>query len=266
MAQSFDEVTSLVPVEPGRFHARLDPNWTIAGKPNGGYLLAVLSRAAVAVGGHPHVLAISGHFLAAPAPETAEVDAEVLRSGRGASQLRVRLRQHERTCVEALVTIAQLDSAEPYWSGGLTVPSVPGPESCVRVPGVTPLGMPVPIMEQVTLCLDPAVSGFAVGKPSGHGVMRGWLTLPGDDAFDPLSLVYATDALPPATFEVEPTGWVPTIELTCYVRALPQPGPVLVEQRAHVIAAQRVDQTAYVWDRSGRLVAQGTQLAGIRLG
>src|SRR5689334_21746712 len=132
MAQSFEEVTALVPVEPGRFEARLDPNWTIAGKPNGGYLPAVLGRAAVSVGGHPHVLAISGHFLAAPAPESAEVDAEVLRTGRGASQLRVRLRQNDRTCVEALVTTAELDSAEAYWTGGLTVPSVADPESCVR--------------------------------------------------------------------------------------------------------------------------------------
>jgi hypothetical protein len=72
--------------------------------------------------------------------------------------------------------------------------------------------------------------------------------------------------LPPATFEIEATGWVPTIELTAYVRALPAPGPVLVEQRAHVIAGQRVDESAYVWDGTGRLVAQGTQLAGIRLG
>jgi acyl-coenzyme A thioesterase PaaI-like protein len=266
MAQSFAEVTSIVAVEPGRYRARLDPSWTIAGKPNGGYLLAVLGRAAVTLGGHPHVLAISGHFLAAPVPEPAEIDAEVLRAGRGASQLRVRLRQEDRTCVEALVTTATLDAAEPHWTGGLAVPAVPAPESCMRVPGVTPLGMPVPIMEQVTLCLDPAVTGFAVGEPSGNGVMRGWLALAGDETFDPLSLVYATDALPPATFEVEVTGWVPTIELTAYVRALPEPGPVLVEQRAHVITAQRVDQTAYVWDRSGRLVAQGTQLAGIRLG
>jgi acyl-CoA thioesterase len=266
MAQSFAEITALVPVGPGRYQARLDPNWTIGGKPNGGYLLAVLGRAAVALGAHPHVLAISGHFLAAPAPEPADIDAEVLRAGRGASQLRVRLRQEDRTSVEALVTTANLDDAEPYWTGGLTVPTVPDPESCMRVPGVTPLGLPVPIMEQVTLCLDPAVTGFAGGRPSGKGVMRGWLTLPGDETFDPLSLVYATDALPPATFEVEPTGWVPTIELTAYVRALPEPGPVLVEQRAHVIAGQRVDETAYVWDSSGRLVAQGSQLAGIRLG
>jgi len=266
MAASFADVTSLTTIAPRRYAARLDPEWTIAGKPNGGYLLAILGRAAVTAGEHPHVLAVSGHFLHAPVPAPADIEAEVLRAGRGASQVRVRLIQDDRGCVEALVTTADLRAAQPYWTGGLTVPDLPDPESCVRVPGRTPLGMPVPIMEQVSVRLDPAVTGFATGRPSGRGVMRGWLSLPGDETFDPLSLVYATDALPPATFEVEPTGWVPTIELTAYVRGLPEPGPVLVQQHAHVIAGQRVDETAYVWDSTGRLVAQGTQLAGIRLG
>jgi hypothetical protein len=82
--------------------------------------------------------------------------------------------------------------------------------------------------------------------------------LPDGEAFEPVSLLYAIDSLPPATFDVEPSGWVPTLELTGYVRALPAPGPV--------IDGQRVDETCYVWDVTGRLVAQGTQLAGIRLG
>lgn len=266
MAASFTDVTSLAPIEPGRYAAELDPEWTIAGRPNGGYLLAILGRAAVTAGEHPHVLAASGHFLHAPAPGPVDIEADVLRAGRGASQVRVRLVQDGRGCAEALVTTADLGTASPFWSGGLTVPDVPDPESCMRVPGRTPLGMPVPIMNQVTVRLDPVVTGFATGRPSGRGEMRGWISLPGDEAFDPLSLVYATDALPPATFEIEPTGWVPTIELTVYVRALPEPGPVLVQQHAHVIAGQRVDETAYVWDGTGRLVAQGTQLAGIRLG
>lgn len=266
MAASFADVTSLSPIAPGRYAARIDPEWTIAGKPHGGYLLAVLGRAAVSVGDHPHVLAVSGHFLHAPVPASADIEAEVLRAGRGASQVRVRLVQDGRGCVEALVTTADLGAAQPYWTGRLTVPDVPPPASCVPVPGRTPLGMPVPIMDQVSVRLDPVVTGFATGRPSGRGEMRGWLSLPGDETFDPLALVYATDALPPATFEVEPTGWVPTIELTAYVRALPEPGPVLVQQHAHVIVGQRVDETAYVWDSSGRLVAQGTQLAGIRLG
>jgi hypothetical protein len=59
---------------------------------------------------------------------------------------------------------------------------------------------------------------------------------------------------------------VPTLELSVYVRALPAPGPVQVLQRAQLIDAQRVDETCFVWDSTGRLVAQGTQLAGIRLG
>ena len=74
------------------------------------------------------------------------------------------------------------------------------------------------------------------------------------------------DAFPPATFDIEFAGWVPTLELTAYVRALPAPGPVQIVQRAQLIEAGRVDEVCYVWDSAGRLVAHGTQLAGIRLG
>jgi hypothetical protein len=96
--------------------------------------------------------------------------------------------------------------------------------------------------------------------------LRGWLALPGDERFDPFSLIYAVDSFPPATFDVELSGWVPTLELTVYVRALPAPGPVRVLHRAHLIDAQRVDEVCWIWDSTGRPVAHGTRLAGIRLG
>jgi hypothetical protein len=131
---------------------------------------------------------------------------------------------------------------------------------------MTPTGLPVPIMDQVDLRLDPAVTGFARGRPSGRGELKGWLTLPDAEPFDPTSLLYVIDALPPATFDIEATGWVPTLELTGYVRALPAPGPVRVLQKAHVVDAHKVDESCFVWDGTGRLVAQGTQLAAIRLG
>jgi 5-deoxy-D-glucuronate isomerase len=92
------------------------------------------------------------------------------------------------------------------------------------------------------------------------------MRLPGGEDLDPTSLLYAVDSFPPGTFDIEPSGWVPTFELTVYVRALPAPGPVRVLQRAHLVDAQRVDESCYVWDRGGRLVAQGHQLAGVRLG
>lgn len=269
---AFSAVTRLEPAGgPGTFDAQVHPNWTIGGKPNGGYLLALLARAAVAVVVHEHVVAASAHYLHAPDPGPARLTTEVLRTGRSADQVRVRLAQDGRACVEALFTLGTLTGSAPYWAGG--VPSAgldadgrPGPADGMRVPGTNPAGLRVAIMDEVDLRLDTDTTGFATGRPSGRGELRGWLALPAGEAFDPVSLLYAVDAFPPATFDVELTGWVPTLELTAYVRALPGPGPVRVLHRAQLVEAGRVDEQSWVFDSTGRVVAQATQLAGIRLG
>jgi hypothetical protein len=121
-------------------------------------------------------------------------------------------------------------------------------------------------MDQVDLRIEPASAGFTRGQPSGRGEVRGWLGLPTAAAFDPAALIFAVDAFPPATFDIEYAGWVPTLELTVYIRAPAQAGPVRVLQRAQLIDGQRVDEACFVWDRAGRLVASGGQLASIRLG
>jgi hypothetical protein len=108
--------------------------------------------------------------------------------------------------------------------------------------------------------------GWTAGAPTGRGELLGRVILLDEPGFDPLSLLVAVDAFPPATFDVELSGWVPTIQLSTYVRARPADGPVVVRHRAQVIAQGRVDETTTVWDRNGSVVAQATQLAGIRLG
>lgn len=264
---TFAEATAVRPVGEGRFEADVHPDWTIGGNPNGGYLLAVLARAAAMTGTHVHPLASSAHFLRAPQPGPAQLTVTVLRAGRTASQVRAGLAQDGTACVEAIFTLGVLEhGGQPYWSAG--VPQLPAGDrdSAIRVPGVNPAGLPVPIMDQVDLRLDRDTMGFGRGAPSGRGELRGWLALLDGAGFDPISLLYALDAFPPATFDVELTGWVPTLELTAYVRALPAPGPLRVVQRAHLIDAQRVDESCWVWDSAGRVVAQAVQLAGIRLG
>jgi hypothetical protein len=81
---------------------------------------------------------------------------------------------------------------------------------------------------------------------------------------DPLSLLYTVDCLPPATFAIGSTGWVPTLQLTAYVHALPAPGPLRVRQRATSVQGGLLDELCQVWDAEGRLVAQATQLAQVR--
>jgi hypothetical protein len=265
--RAFSEVSEVHPVGTGRFGAEVDPAWTIGGKPNGGYLLAMLGRAATWDGVHPHVIAASAHYLRSPTPGLIAIETEILRSGRSASQVRTRMTQNEAPCVEALVTVSRLEAdSRPYWDAGLPRASSVGWEECERLIPVLPTGQPVAIMEQVEVRLEAATGGFVAERPSGHGELRGWLALPAGEAFDAISLLFAVDAFPPATFDIEFAGWVPTLELTAYVRALPVPGPLQIVQRAQLIASGRVDEVCYVWDSASRLVAQGTQLAGIRLG
>lgn len=266
-SHSFAAVSGLSGTAPGPFTAQVSPEWTIGGKPNGGYLIAILGSAATTVGPHPHVIAASAHYLAPPEHGMVTVEATALRTGRSASQFRTRMSQGDRVCVEALVTTATLDpDSTPYWDAGAPTVDVAPLERCVRLPGTSPTGVRVAIMDVVDLRIDPADLGFATGSPSGRGVLRGWLGLPGGEQFTTSSLLYAVDAFPPATFEIAPSGWVPTLELTAYVRALPAPGPVRILQKAQLIEGQRVDEACFVWDARGRLVAHATQLAGIRLG
>jgi Acyl-CoA thioesterase C-terminal domain/Acyl-CoA thioesterase N-terminal domain len=263
----FSDVSALMPRTPGVYDAEVDLNWAVGGKPNGGYLLAMLGRSAVEVGNHSDVLAASAHYLRAPEPGPVLVEAELLRAGRSASQIRARLTQGNRSCVEALIVTGDLDpDSLPYWEAGLPQFDGPAYEDCERLIPRLPDGTRVALMEQIEVRLDLESSGFIRNAPSGQGELRGWLSLPREEPFDPVSLLFAVDAFPPATFDIEMSGWVPTLELTVYVRALPAPGPVRVLQGAQLIDGQRVDEASFVWDREGRLVAQATQLAAVRLG
>ena len=268
----FDAATAVASRGDGSFDGHVDAGWTVGDKPNGGYLLGLLARACgealgEAASAHRDPLAATAHYLRAPDVGPVEVRCEVLRTGRGASQVRADLTQDGRVCVDATFTIGTLvdDPPPPYWTARELIDVAPF-QDCTRLPAARE-GSPfvVPIMDRTDLRLDPAVLGFARGEPSGDANLRGWISFADGRPADPLGLLFFCDALPPATFELVTSGWVPTLSLTVYVRARPAPGPLRVSQSAHSIDDGRVDETCEVWDATGRLVAQASQLAGIRL-
>lgn len=271
----FDLATAVRDRGDGRtFDLDVDAGWTVGPKPNGGYLLAAAARAAgVAVqaagADHPHPLAATAHYLRAPDAGPAEIVVDVLRLGRGASQARATLSQGGKACVDSVFTLGSIpapDGApEPWWTGPVPFAVAPFDE-CVRMPSAPPGGeFTVPIMDRSDLRLDPAVLGFASGRPSGRADLRGWISFADDRPADPLSLLFFLDSLPPATFELARTGWVPTLSLTAYVRAWPAPGPLRVRQYAQSVDQGRIDEVCELWDSSGRLVGQASQLAAIRI-
>ncbi len=262
---TFEKVTAVAGAA-GSFTAELDPLWTVGGRPNGGYLLAIMARAAIATdnqGDHPHPLSASVLYVSSPEVGPAQIAVEPLRRGRTASQLRTRLSQDGQVKVEALLTVGRLPDAGagPLFLRTPPVDTAP-PEQCRHsLPDVPGSPVRIEILGQV----DQYIDRRSLHDQAFAGDLRGWIGLPADAPFNPVSLLYACDCFPPATMTMGSVGWVPTLELTAYVRAIPAPGRLRVRQRARMLAGGLVDQVCEVWDSTDQLVAQATQLAAVRM-
>jgi len=233
----------------------LDLGWSIGGRPNGGYLLAAIARAAVDAAGREHPLAVSGHFLRPPAGGPAEVRTEVVKAGRTVTTVRATLWQDERACLDVLVTAGTLPAAKPDHTG-TPMPVLPPPQECMSRAD-TPFR--VELLDHVDVRLDPAT----VPTPENVGapVVRGWMALRDGSPADELALLLAVDVAPPTVFRLGMVGWAPTVELSALVRAIPAPGWLAFEAEASVVGGGWFDENATVWDSTGRVVAQARQLA-----
>ena len=241
----------------------LDGSWSIGGKPHGGYLLATMVGLALDED-HPHPMAVSAHYVASPDAGPASVEVERLRTGRRVASSRLRMVQDDATRVEVLLSSGRFSAdATPYWSTG-GAPELPPLEDCPRAPAEGPTGMRVGHLDHVESRVDPMSMLWAVGEPQRQCEYRAYLRR--DDGDDPsmLDLLVFADALPPITFDLGLMGWVPTIELTVLLRALPAPGWVTAVQRGRLLQDGWLDEECDLWDSEGRLVAQARQLAGYR--
>lgn len=266
----FLAATEVLRIGASSFSAELDAGYSIMGKPNGGYILSVLARAAtmqLVESGieHPHCLAASGSYIRSPDCGPAQVEVTVRRNGTRISQVQASLLQDGKVAAEALLSCGRLrEDADVFHSDSMPV-SLPDPADCESHTPVFASGGPS-ILDRVEMRLDPATTGFARGELSDDAEIRGWIRMAGGWPMGPLGLLLATDVLPPATFALGSTGWVPTIQLSVYVRALPLDGWLRARQRARTVTGGLVDEVCELWDESGRVVAQAVQLAMVRFG
>ena len=258
-------MTAPAPASPLARELDLDDSWAYgAGVLHGGWLLETVTAAALEHTGHPHPLAVSAHYVAAPRLGTATVEIEQLREGRSVGSLRARLAQEGRPKVEVLVTAGTLPPAGtvPFLLDAAP-PSLPAPEQCQR--HAMPEGVPRNgIVENLEIRLDPATAAGTRGASGGSAEVAGWVRPVGGRPVDPLLLLTVADALPPVTFDLGIPGWAPTIELTVLLRCRPVDGWLRVVQRARSVHGGWLDEECEVWDSAGQLVAQARQLAGYR--
>jgi acyl-CoA thioesterase len=253
----------------GEYAATLDSGWVVGGGLNGGYLLAVIGnaiRAELAEADQPDPVTVSAYYLAPTRPGPAVVRVRRLRIGGQRSTVAASLvQQQDGAEVERITVLAVFGSLERM-SGEvqreIPPPDLPPLEDCVEA-ALAPeeVRRMAPLLERFGTRLDPAYVGWAVGKPSGSGIIQGWFKLADDRPLDPIALLLVVDALPPVTFDLGLPGWAPTLELTAHVRASPAPGWAIVRHATRNISGGQFEEDCEVWDSEGRLVAQSRQLA-----
>ena len=175
------------------------------------------------------------------------------------------MQQHEGQEVERITVLAvygDLDRMPAEVQRQIPPPELPPLEDCLEArQAPEEVRRIAPLLERFGTRLDPAYVGWAVGKPSGSGIIQGWFKLADDRPLDPIALLMVVDALPPVTFDLGLPGWAPTLELTAHVRARPAAGWAIVRHATRNISGGQFEEDCEVWDSEGHLVAMSRQLA-----
>jgi acyl-CoA thioesterase len=258
---------SVEPLGDGRYSATLSTFYSVMGHPHGGYLQCVVASAALAEASaqgstHIHVTALTTNFINAPALGAAELRVELRKVGRSVSFVYVSMYQGDELTLESLVTLGTLRDESSVRYQSAPVVNLAPLEASRQSTGSDDIN----IMRVLELRLDPATTGWWEGQLSSLGEVRGWLRLDdGEASWDPWSLLFAADALPPATMPLGSSGWVPTLQLTSYIRRVPRSEWLRARQWVVAIADGFVDERCELFDAEDQLVAASSQIAMVRL-
>lgn len=258
---AFDRETEIVPAGEGRWNAHVVSSYNIGGNPNGGYLASIGMRALQTLGPHGDPLTVTVHFLRPGTGDAdAQVEAQLIRTGRSITTGRASLVQGGKQRIEMLAGLGDL-SASSAIDHALDVPpppDMPGPDECEPRSGAEQ-GVDLPVLDRLETRIHP---GQVKGGQAGKATVSGWIRFADGREPDALAALLMADAFPPPVFGLLGViGWVPTIELTVHIRRRPAPGWILGQFETSDLHDGRMVENGKLWDSQGHLVAQSRQLS-----
>ncbi|MBI3692124.1 MAG: thioesterase family protein [Mycolicibacterium aromaticivorans] len=260
MYPRFDDAMTLHPLDNG-FEANLNEHWTIGPKIHGGVMLALCAKAAREAYNHPgfEPVAVSADFLSAPDPGSVHLVAGVQKRGRRIGLVDVALTQGGRTCVRSVVTLGDPEHhVEPLLSANPVTPlmSVEPPD---HIEPIGP-GHPAAAINNLARGCDIRPDLDETRTASGAPVFKIWVR-PKDGPVDVLFALMCGDISVPACYAVGRRGWAPTVQMTAYLRGIPDQGWLRVACTTTQIGQDWFDEDHTVVDSAGRIIVQTRQLA-----
>ena len=243
------------------FSAVLDGRWDGQASTNGGFLLALATRAIGAVLPFPDPVVVSGFFLRPGTPGPAEIRTEVVQAGRTTGFGQASLYRDGKQVLRATAAYTDLDAAAARdsrsYAGGQP-PDQPPPAECQVLRRV--IVPPITLVDRIEYRVAELPSWVTRTPPSGNPVYEGWMRFVDGREPDLLSLPMFVDAVAPAGLELG-LRRMTTVELTVHLRARPAPGWLAFRTLTRYLEGGYFEEDAEIWDSAGRLVAQSRQLA-----
>jgi hypothetical protein len=262
------DVTSRVLPGQSALEARISPNWSINGLPNGGYQAALLASAAKPQDEGKRLAIMTATFIARTEPGDARIAVEPIAASQQFERFETRLYQTStegagtKEKLRGIVTFVELDLSCTLTRREAGPPEVAARNSCMAIP-------PMPkftLFDQMELLFDPGCTGWMKGESlSEKSEQRGWIRFKEERAFDAAGVLLAADAFPPPVYASQGlSAWVPTIELTVNIRTLPKTPWLKCIFRTRFITCGLLEEDGELWDEAGDLVALSRQIAHFR--
>ncbi len=261
MTFAFDLATGVTKTADGRYDATIVPGWDINGNANGGYLFAIAGRAMRDHCGRPDPFTATAHYLAPVKAGDVSVEVDTVKKGKLLTTMNASIVADGRTAVRFLAAFGEMPDVTDDQYVTATPPDLPAFEDCVPRHHDGNV-FPIQFAKRIDSRIHPDDTAFLRGETSGAAIMRGWFEFGDGRPIDTLGLLAIADSFAPPVFNVPvPKAWVPTIELTVHVRAVPVGTRVACVFRSRIIQGGLTEEDGEIWDQAGNLVAISRQLA-----
>jgi acyl-CoA thioesterase len=257
----FDADTQCDDLGGGQFKTTVTDRWSINGNPNGGYLMALLCSA-MQKGSEKKLPAIlTANFLTRTQKTGSHVAVENISQSRTFNRMQARLIQNGQECVRAWGTFTDENVCQGDSRYERAEPGMADLNACIPIPEFGRYSL----YGQIDARLDPACTGWFQGDLSDISEHKGWISFKDKRPFDALSLILMSDSFPPPVMASQGmVAWVPTVEFSINIRAIPTGRWLKTIFRSRYITCGLVEEDGELWDEGGRLVAICRQIAQFR--
>jgi acyl-CoA thioesterase len=269
----FDRDIGFVQESDGVLNVNMSDQWSINHVPNGGYSMALLTRAMLGqdklnqgrLAEDKELVACiaTANYMDRCDPKPAQIFMETICESRHFVRKQARLVQDGKERIRAMGTfVKSADTSLPRLYEKKTETVAP-PDQCLEVP---PMGEGYSLFDQVDMRLDPACAGWTKGELTDRSVQKGWIRFKENRVVDVPSITFFADSFPPCVFASQGmVAWVPTIEYSVNIRQLPVPGWLKVIFTTRFISSGLVEEDGELWDEENNLIAISRQIAKYHL-